>query len=68
MYRTDNPIADFMRYDADRCNELEKLPLCEECWERIQDEHYYEINDVIICLDCMEHNHRRYTDEFGEYE
>ena len=33
--------------------ELDKLPKCYYCNETIQDEYCYEINDELICVDCL---------------
>lgn len=63
MY-SDDPVRDYNRYDAEREDELEKLPVCDYCGERIQDDYYYEIGDEIICPDCLEHNFRKNTEDF----
>lgn len=64
MYFTDDPISDFHRYDAEREAELRRLPRCSECGETIQAEECYEINDELICPDCMEGNHKKSTDVY----
>lgn len=38
MYRTDDPIADFMRRDAEQQEWLDKRPVCGFCKEPIQEE------------------------------
>jgi formylmethanofuran dehydrogenase subunit E len=53
-------------HDAERQRELERLPRCSECDEPIQSEHCYEINDELICPDCMEKNHRKWVDDYCE--
>lgn len=35
---TDDPVADYDRYDAEQTRELEKLPRCSECDHPIQGE------------------------------
>lgn len=62
-YRTDDPIADFHAYDAERQRELDRLPECCECGNPIQNEHCYEVNGEYICPDCMEKNHKKWTDD-----
>lgn len=64
MYRTDNPIADFERWDADQQERLEKLPVCTVCGKRIQDDYCYEINDEIFCTDCLDDEFRRETEDY----
>lgn len=53
MYYTDNPLADFERYDADQHSQLERRPVCADCGHHIQDETAYYINSEWICMDCM---------------
>ena len=64
MSFTNDPVADFERYDAEQERELQKLPICSECDEPIQEEHCYEINDELICPDCMEKYHRKLVDDY----
>lgn len=53
MYRTDDPIADFDRYDQEQAEYEATLPHCELCGEAIY-ESYYEIDGKIICDECIE--------------
>jgi non-homologous end joining protein Ku len=39
MYYTDDPIADFDRYDKEQQERLEQRPVCSVCGEHIQDDH-----------------------------
>ena len=64
MFRTDDPIADFNRWNAEQESWLEKLPVCADCDEPIQDDHCFEINGEYICPRCMEDLHRRDVDDF----
>ncbi len=43
---------------------LAKRPVCADCDEPIQDDHYFDINGEAICPDCMEGNYRK---EIGDY-
>ena len=54
MYYTDDPIADFERWDTEQNKRLEQRPECAECGEPIQDYEAYYINDEWICESCME--------------
>lgn len=63
--RTDDPVADFDRYDAWCQKELDKLPKCADCEDPIQDDHYYVINDKPICPDCLESGYRKENDYCG---
>lgn len=53
MYWTNDPLADFERHDAEQTRQLERLPVCADCDEHIQDETAYYINGEWICKDCM---------------
>lgn len=66
MYYTDNPIADYDRYDAEQERKLSRLPTCAECGNKIQDEECYEINGELICPECLKDNYRRWTEDFIE--
>ena len=66
MFYTDDPIADFNRYDAEQQKMLDRLPRCSECDEPIQDEFCYEVNDELICDGCMYKNHRKAVEDYVE--
>ena len=57
FFRTDDPLKDFDRYDAE-CAKAEKerynnLPFCADCNNRIEDDEAYFIGGDWICQDCM---------------
>ena len=54
MLRTDDPIADFERWD--RANEAyyESLPKCRKCRERFAYDDLYEDEDgTFVCFGCL---------------
>lgn len=53
MYITDDPIADFNRWDDERQSALERLPKCHQCGEHIQQESAVKINGVFYCDECL---------------
>jgi formylmethanofuran dehydrogenase subunit E len=53
MIRTDDPLADFSRHEAEQWEELQKMPVCSECEEHIQEDRAYHIEDKWICTDCI---------------
>lgn len=63
MYRTDDPVADFLAHDREREKRISRYPICVQCGERIQDEKLYRIDGKFYCEDCIEDCHL-YTDEF----
>lgn len=66
MPYTDNPVADYDRYDAEQCRRLATLPMCCCCCEPIQDEHYWDFNGFLYCNDCAESEFRRRTEDYVE--
>ncbi|MBQ8528852.1 MAG: hypothetical protein IJ459_03860 [Clostridia bacterium] len=66
FYRTDDPVADFMAYEAEKQRQLDRLPKCCECDEPIQTDACYEINGELICPECLVENHRKRTEDYTE--
>lgn len=54
---SDDPNADFDRYDAEQEKALEDLPLCTECGEHIQSDFAYRISGEWYCEDCIENHY-----------
>lgn len=63
MWRTDDPLADFDRWDAAQARAEARLPRCDDCGKRITDR-FYLINGDYICADCMEANYGKDVDDF----
>lgn len=61
---TDDPIADAARYIAKQEEALEKLPKCSCCNNPIQDDYCYEINDELICQECLDLFHRKPVEDY----
>ena len=61
MHRTDDPIADYNRYDAEMESARKLLPVCSECGEHIMDDFCYQLYDEIICEECLNDNYRKMT-------
>lgn len=68
MFRTDDPIADFNRYDAKRERALKKYPKCCWCDEPITDDHFYNVEGNHVHTDCIvdfcDENYRVSTDNY----
>lgn len=45
-------------HEAEQEKRLAELPVCDCCFEPIQDDHYYLINSDNICPDCIENYYR----------
>lgn len=64
--RTDDPIADFYAWDAEQYEAEQRLPKCAYCGEPILDDVCYEINDELICPDCLDREHKRKVEDYVE--
>lgn len=64
MSYTDNPAADYARYDAAQKAQEDKLPKCAYCGEPIQDDFLYDFDGMLICEVCLEKNHRKWTEDY----
>lgn len=64
--RTDNPIRDFLRHDAEQNRKLNLLPRCDYCDNPIQDEYLFDIDGDIYCEKCMNKQFRRQVDDYVE--
>ena len=53
MYRTDDPVADFLKWDAEQHEKLKKLPKCSECGEHIVQEAAVCIDGKWYCDQCL---------------
>ena len=63
IFMTDDPIADFDRYDREQQALEDKLPHCDICGEAI-DDHVYEIDGVIYCMSCIEAKYKRDVEDY----
>ena len=63
MYIPDN-LDSYERYQSAQDKWLESRPICVECGEHIQEEHYFEINDEPVCFECLVNNHRKRTEDY----
>lgn len=66
FYRTDEPLADFNRWDAEQQRKLDRLPKCYECEEPIQTEECFEINGECVCPECLDNNHKHWVEDYTE--
>ena len=54
----------FDHYDREQERQLDRLPKCADCGETVQSEHFYLINDEVICPDCLDRNYRKWVDDY----
>lgn len=58
-FYSDNPVADYDRYDAYLARQEARLPVCDDCDKPIHGDDYYEIDGEILCEECMKDRYRR---------
>ena len=66
MCWTDDPVADYDRYDAEQSRYEAKLPRCSECDQPIQSDECFEFNGELICPNCLKDNHRKWVEDYVE--
>ena len=60
-------LTEDLNREESRLKALEdSLPTCCMCDEAIHEEHYYKIDGLIYCRDCMEDEFMKKTDEYEE--
>ena len=64
MFYSDDPVADFHHYDNAKQRRLKQRPQCSECEHHIQEEELFEFDGKLICLDCLNNNHKKPTEDF----
>ena len=63
---TDDPVFDAERYMAEQEAKLDKLPVCVECENPITTDECYELDNGLVCPDCLIENHRKWVEDFIE--
>ena len=63
---TNDPIADFDRYEAEQQRRLERCPKCDYCNKHITEDNYYDINGDIVCEECLDSHFKRETEDYIE--
>lgn len=62
-YRTNDPVADFLRRDREQQEWEDSLPHCDRCGEII-DDYVYEIDGLIYCMECVDDKYRRNVEDY----
>lgn len=63
MFYVPDALDMWEKHDAEQQAQLNRLPKCDVCDERIQDEYCYQINGSIICEHCMVEYFRKDTED-----
>ena len=63
FFYSDDPVADFDRWDAEQNAALAKLPKCAHCGHEIQDERLLNIHGELYHLECADEAFGEWTSE-----
>ena len=63
MFRTDDPIADYNRWDAEQQRLLNRLPKCSCCGEPIQQVDAVNVHNCWYCDECLDQLRERIGDD-----
>ena len=63
-FYTDDAERDFAYWDMEQARAEARLPVCDACGETINDDFYFEIDNEILCEDCLNNRFRKYTDDY----
>jgi hypothetical protein len=65
-FRHGDPLDDFDRLDRRQAEYEARLPVCEDkkCHKRIDEDFYFEIDNEILCEECMKNRYQRSTEDF----
>ena len=63
-FRTGDPERDFDRYDRMMASRDARLPICDKCRQRINDEIYFDVDGDILCERCMHDEYARSTEDY----
>lgn len=66
MRYTDDPPGDWDAHCIEQDKLMELLPYCDECGERIEDEFLYDFDGCLVCEECLERNHKKFTTDLME--
>jgi hypothetical protein len=64
FFRTDDPVKDQMRHDTEQEAELQKMPKCSHCGERIQGGYLFDIEGELY---CEEHAYELFRKDTADY-
>ena len=62
MIRTDDPLRDFNRYEAEQFLWEQSRPICDDCGDHITDEYMWEFHGFHYCENCVRNHRERIED------
>ena len=59
VFRYEDPVADAEAYYNELARLEEKLPVCSCCNRPVMEDYFYEINDEVICAECLDRHFKK---------
>ena len=63
-FRTNDPDRDFDILDLEQERRRARHPYCDDCGERIDDEHYFDVDGDILCEECLKDRYQRFCADY----
>ena len=64
VFRSDDPVRDFHRWDREQQEWENSLPRCDSCRETV-DDYVFDIDGEILCIQCMIEKYRRDAEDYA---
>ena len=61
-----DPLKDWERRDREQTRALSRYPVCKYCGEHIQGDYVFIFDGKCMCEDCLNEEHRFYTEDYIE--
>ena len=52
------------QHEADQQAEFQKLPKCDYCDTTIQEDHFFLIEDAVVCESCLNYHFRKPVEDY----
>lgn len=65
-FRKGDPLDDFDLLDREMARREARLPVCDNCGQRIRDEFYYDVEGEVFCEECLKDLFQRSTADYIE--
>jgi formylmethanofuran dehydrogenase subunit E len=63
VYRSDDPMRDFDRWQKEQDAWEASLPRCERCGETV-DDYIYDVDGELLCIDCLNDKFRKNVEDY----
>lgn len=64
LFYSDDPCRDADRWDAHQEAQREKLPECDYCGKKIEEDTLIDFGDELICEGCLDKHFRKRVEDY----